>query len=155
MKLSGDARIYIFILAISLFTIVWSLFGVDYRFESKFLPVLIGSVVLLLALAGLWKELRAQRTNEAVVSTASSLDRENWRGYLIHFGWVVGFLLAIFCFGYLLAMPIFLFAYTRRLGSKFPVAIASALMVPAFIYVAFELTLDVKLYRVLLFSWLT
>lgn len=155
MKLSGDARVYLFILAISLFTIVWSLFGANYRFESKLLPVLIGSIVLVLAVAGLWNEFRARRTPEAAISTGRALDRENWRGYLIHFGWVVGFLFAIYCIGYLLAMPIFLFSYTRRLGSRFPVAIASALTVPAFIYVAFELALEVKLYRGLLFSWLS
>jgi len=154
MKLSGEARLYLVILAISLFTIVWSLFGVDYRFESKLLPVLIGGIVFLLAAAGLANELCSQKPPKAPASVGGALDRENWRGYLIHFGWVVGFLLGICCVGYLLAMPIFLFCYTKRLGSSFSVATASALAVSAFIYVSFELVLDVKLYRGLLFSLL-
>ena len=155
MKLSGDARVYLFVLAIALFTIVWSHLGVDYRFESKLLPVLIGSIVALLATVGLWNELRAQKTHNAPSSPGSAFARESWRGYLIHFGWLAGFLLAIFFIGYLLAIPIFLFSYTRRLGSRFLVAIASATTVSAFIYVAFELALDVKLYRGLLFLWLS
>ena len=155
MKLSGDARVYLFVLAIALFTIVWSLIGVDYRFESKMLPVLIGSIVVLLATVGLWNELRAQKTHDAPSSLGSVFDRESWRGYLVHFGWVAGFLLAILFIGYLMAIPIFLFSYTRRLGSTLRVAIASALTVSAFIYVAFELALDVKLYRGLLFLWLS
>ena len=155
MKLNGDARLYIFVLAISLFTIVWSLLAVDYRFESKLLPVLIGSIVFLLAAAGLWNEVRAQKTHAAASSLGSALARESWHGYLVHFGWLAGFLLAIYLVGYLLAIPIFLFSYTKRLGSGCRVAIASALTVSAFIYVAFELALDVKLYRGLLFLWLS
>ena len=64
MKLSGDARVYLFVLAIALFMVVWSLVT-DYRFESKILPVLIGGIVILLAAAGLWNEVRAQKPHEA------------------------------------------------------------------------------------------
>jgi hypothetical protein len=155
MKLTGDARTYLFILAVSVFMVVWSLFGADYRFESKLLPTLIGSVVALLAAVGLYNEVRTEKTHEA----ASGMDRvfaqESWRGYLVHFGWLAGFLLAIGFIGYLLAIPIFVFAYTKRLGSGFRVAIVSAIAVSVFIYVAFELGLDVKLYRGVLFSWLS
>lgn len=153
MKLSGDARVYIFVLAISLFMVLWSLFGSDYRFESKILPVLIGSVVALLAAAGLWNDLRARRTAHVVAEDAEIV-REPWLGYLIHFGWLTGFLLAIYLFGYLLAIPMFLFFYTRRLGSGLLAAMVSALTVTAFIYVSFEFALDVKLYRGLVFMWL-
>jgi len=155
MKLTGDARIYLFVLAICLFIMVWSLFGVDYRFESKLLPVLIGGIVFSLAAAGLWNEVRAQKTDDTDLGRGSAIARESWRGYLVHFGWVSGFLLAIYLIGYLLAIPIFLFSYTKRLGSRFHVALTSALTVSAFIYMAFELALDVKLYRGLLFSWLS
>lgn len=155
MKLSGDARVYLFVLAASLFMIVWSFVGENYRFESKLLPVLIGSIVVLLAAVGLCNEVRAQKTPKASSSVDSAFDQETWRGYLVHFGWLVGFLLAIYLIGYLLAIPIFLFSYTKRLGSSFLVAIASALIVTAFIYAAFVLALDVKLYRGLLFLWLS
>ena len=154
MKLSGDARVYLFVLAITLFMVVWSLVT-DYRFESRILPVLIGGIVILLAAAGLWNEVRAQKPHEAAPDAGGAFVRETWRGYSVHFGWLTGFLLAIYFVGYLLAIPIFVFSYTRRLGSGFLPAIASALTLSAFIYVSFELALDVKLYRGLLFSWLS
>ena len=154
MKLSGNAGVYIFLQALAIFMIGWSLFAVDYRIESKMLPVLVGGLVLLLATVGLWNEARARRANEVAESAGSGSVRETWRGYLVHFGWLAGFLLAIYLVGYLLAIPIFLFSYTRRLGSGFLAAIVSTVMVSTFIYVSFELALDVKLYRGLLFLWL-
>jgi hypothetical protein len=152
MKLSGNAGVYIFLQAIALFTIVWSLFAIDYRIESKTLPVLVGSLVLLLATVGLWNEVRARKENEAAANEGSVTIRETWRGYAVHFGWLAGFLLAIYVIGYLLAIPIFVFSYTRRLGGGFLMAVISTVAVSAFIYTAFEFALDVKLYRGLLFS---
>ena len=155
MKLTGDAGVYLFILTVSVFMIVWSLFGVDYRFESKLLPVLIGSIVALLAAMGLYNEVRTEKLHEAASGMDGVFAQESWRGYLVHFGWLAGFLLAIYFIGYLLAIPIFVFTYTKRLGSGFRVALVSAITVSVFIYVAFELGLDVKLYRGVLFSWLS
>jgi len=155
MKLSGNAGVCIFLLAMAIFMIVWSLFAFDYRIESKMLPVLVGSLVVLLATVGLWNEVRAQKTNAAAANTGGIPVRETWRGYLVHFGWLAGFLLAIYLIGYLLAIPIFVFSYTRRLGGGFLMATVSALAVTTFIYAAFEFALDVKLYRGLLFSWLS
>ena len=76
MKLSGDARVYLFVLAVSLFMIVWSFAGENYRFESKLLPVLIGSIVVLLAAVGLCNEVRAQKTPKASSSVGSAFDQE-------------------------------------------------------------------------------
>lgn len=155
MKLTGDAGVYLFILTVSVFMIVWSLFGVDYRFESKLLPVLIGSIVALLAAMGLYNEVRTEKLHESASGMDGIFAQESWRGYLVHFGWLAGFLLAIYFIGYLLAIPIFVFTYTKRLGSGFRIALVSAITVSVFIYVAFEVGLDVKLYRGLLFSWLS
>ncbi|MBI2960702.1 MAG: tripartite tricarboxylate transporter TctB family protein [Betaproteobacteria bacterium] len=154
MKLSADARIYLFVLAVALFMVAWSLVA-DYRFESKILPVLVGGIVVLLATAGLWNEVRAHKPHEAASDAGSAFARESWRGYSVHFGWLAGFLLAIYFVGYHLAIPIFVFLYTRRLGSGFLPAAVSALTVSVFIYAAFELALEVKLYRGLVFAWLS
>jgi len=155
MKLSGDASVYLSVLAIALFIVGWSLFGEDYSFDSKFLPILIGGVVVLLASAGLWNEVRVQKKNEVAANMSNTFVRESWRGYFVHFGWVAGFLLGIYLIGFLLAIPIFLFTYSRRLGSRFLPALVASLTVSVFIYGAFEFGLDVKLYRGLLFSWLS
>jgi hypothetical protein len=152
MRLNADARIYLGLLAIALFMVAWSLLAMDYRLESKMMPVVIGSLVAFLAALGLAKELRARRRPAAPSHDESDLAQETWGGYVVNVGWLLGFLLAIYLLGYLMAIPLFVVLYTKRLGSGFLAAIVSAVIVAAFIYGAFELALEVKLYRGLLFS---
>ena len=156
MKLRGSSYFFIVIMVIMLVII-----GLSLRmehFESKLLPLIIGTAVLILAVIGLGREILAGGERQITTTEGEATTREEtgegWRGYLFAGAWVVGFFLAIFLLGFLIAIPIFILAYMKLHGTRWLVAIAFAILTPLLIYGIFELALAVILYRGLLLSWL-
>lgn len=148
MKSKANLYLYLVTMAIMLFTVLYSLFGMA-EFESKLLPVMIGSVVLLLAGGGLLSEIRA-RAMQPEGAAQEPLPRS-----LVNLGWVVGFLLGIYLLGYVVAILLFVLAYMKWLGTGWHLAVAFAVLTAAFIYAGFEIGLQLQLYRGLLFGWLS
>lgn len=154
LKLGGNAIIYIILLVIALTMIVWSLFGIPY-FQSRLLPVIIGSIVILLAGIGLRNEIWAEEKPEIADEKGTGLmAQETWRGYAINLSWVASFLVGIYVVGYLIAIPLFVLFYMKRLGARWLTAVISTLITTGFIYVVFEIALELKLYRGLLLTLL-
>ena len=158
MRLKGTAYVYLVIIVIVLFMILWSLFGMKYGYQSKLMPVSIGSLVILLSAIGLWQETKAARSSGTAATEGTGqpgvMGQETWRGYLLNLGWVVGFLLGIYLLGYLIAIPLFVLLYMKRLGARWLTAIISAVVTTGLIYALFEIALELKLYRGLLGGWL-
>ena len=150
IKLGGNAYFYIGVIVVALFMIFYSLFGIQYGFQSKLLPVLIGGIAVLLAAIGLRNEIVIGHKQEVT----GLLAQETWRGYVVHLGWVVGFLLGIYFLGYLMAIPVFVLSYMKRLGTRWLTGLISALIATGFIYAVFEIALELKLYRGLFLSLL-
>ncbi len=154
MKIRGSSYFLIVIMIIMLVIIGLSL-RMEY-FESKLLPLVIGSAVFVLAAIGLGREIMAGGEREATVArgetTTREETREGWRGYLLAGAWVAGFFLAIYLLGFIIAIPVFILAYMKSHGTRWLAAIAFAILSPLVIYGVFELALRVILYRGLLFS---
>lgn len=156
MERRGNSYVYIAILAVSLFMVLWSLFMIPY-FQSKLLPMIVGSIVLLLAAIGLWGEILTEREQNSPAGGEESqglMTEETLGGYLANLSWLVGFLVGIYLVGYLLTIPIFVLSYMKRLGTGLMVATISSLITTAFIYGVFEMALELRLHRGLLFTWL-
>jgi len=66
----------------------------------------------------------------------------------------VGFFVAIYLLGFIIAIPLFILAYMKAHGTRWLAAITFAILTPTIIYGIFELALGVVLYRGLLFAWL-
>jgi hypothetical protein len=56
--------------------------------------------------------------------------------------------------GYLIAIPLFVLFYMKRLGARWLTVVISTLLTTGFIYVVFEIALELKLYRGLLLTLL-
>jgi hypothetical protein len=142
-------------MVVMLVIIGWSL-GMEY-FSSKLLPLTIGSIVFVLVAIGLWGEILAGNERKATVTDAeeSGMEKpgEEWRGYLLHGGWVAAFFMAIYLLGFMISMPLFILSYMRRLGTRWHVAITFAVLTSMFIYVIFEFAIGIDLYRGLVFTW--
>lgn len=129
-------------------------------FKSKLLPIMISSTVLVLAAIGLKQEISARDKPES--ATAADKEEESGaedtekglRSYLPVWAWLIGFALAIYLLGFLVAMPLFVLAYMKKNGIGWLMAIISAILTSVFVYGVFELALSVELYRGLLFTWL-
>ena len=156
MKLSGNSKFFIIIIAITLITMVKSLTLED--FQAKFLPILLSSLIFILASIGLWRDVSARGKQPAEAIDSEVDPRENlmveWRKYLIHSAWVLGLALGIFFLGFLITIPVFILLYMRSLGTKWHVALLVSILTPALFYILFEFVLHVELYRGLVFKWL-
>ncbi len=142
IKMQGSSWFLVVIIAVMLAVIVLSL-RMEYL-ESKLLPLIISGAVLVLAAIRLGKEIFKG------VPDGSEETGEGWRGYLISGAWAVGFFLAIYLLGFIIAIPLFILSYMKSHGTRWLVAIIWTILLPAFIYGLFELTLKVTLYRGLL-----
>ena len=155
MKIKGSSYFFMVIMVIMLVVIGLSL-RMEY-FESKLLPLVIGSAVFVLSAIGLWREILAGNQQETTVTggdtTRAEEAEESWRGYLFAGAWVVGFFLGIYLVGFIIAIPVFVLSYMKSHGTRWLVAIVFAALTTVLIYGVFEFALGVDLYRGLLFTY--
>ncbi|MFH0914766.1 MAG: tripartite tricarboxylate transporter TctB family protein [Chloroflexota bacterium] len=155
MTIKGTPTMYIGILALMLIIIVSSIMMKS--FESKVLPLIFGGIVFFLAAVGLWQEMapgKAKPTAGEGKKDEKETGREGWLGYLIHGAWVGGFILVIYLLGYLVAIPLFLLTYMKRLGTRWLTALIFAVVTTLLIWGVFEIALGLELYRGLILEWL-
>ncbi len=156
MKIRGSSWVLIVIMVVMLVVIISSL-RMEY-FESKLLPIIIGSVVFVLAAIALWRELLAGGKSRATVTGGETTREEEtgvgWLRYLLAGAWVVGFFLAIYLLGFIIAIPLFILSYMKSHGTGWLTTIIFTILTPVLIYGIFELALKVDLYPGLLFTWL-
>ena len=157
MKSKGNAYFLIIIMVIMLAIIIQALRMEFYT--SKLLPLILGTTVFILAAIGLAQEFMAERKPEAPPDTAAPVDvvdkvEPGLRQHLPIASWIFGLALAIYLFGFIITIPVFIIAYMKSQGVRWLITILSAVLMTAFIYGGFAVLLRVELYRGLLFSWL-
>ncbi len=149
MRITGNTYFYIIIMAIMLVFIISSL-RLEY-FMSKLLPLLVGSIVFLLAAIGLVQEMLAGEKPKAAVTDDETPGEQKaearLREYLPMGAWLGGMSLAIYLVGFVITIPLFVFAYMKSHGIGWLAAIIYATLITVVIYGTFELALGVTLYR--------
>ncbi len=151
MKLRGSSYFLILIMVIMLVAIIAAL-RMEY-FASKLLPVLVGSLVFILATIELGRELLTRHGSTAIVTDMGAETKAPPRKYVLTGGWIVGFFLAIYLLGFLVAIPLFVLFYSKSHGTRWLVAIILAILMTA-VASAFQFFLMVDLYQGLLLTWL-
>lgn len=151
-RLSASAYSYIAVIVIAL-VIVASGLSMPY-FASKLLPIVLGTSILFLAAAGLWRDIRLQaRTATTVTEAGKAREQEaSGRRYWLAVAWVAGFLLAIYLLGFLVSMPLYIFSYMKVHRIRWTTAIASAVITTVIMYFGFQYLLNIELYPGLLFN---
>lgn len=155
MKLKSESYVYIALMIIMLLTIIQTLMMTSFVTES--LPLIVSSIGFVLASAGLWRGVVAQKKGQVVKRRTEGEEERrtgSWKGYLAHSGWVVGYVAGIYFLGFLVATFIFTLTYMKHLGSRWTTTIVSAILAPVFIWAAFELGLKVTMWRGVVFGWL-
>ncbi|MBI4320881.1 MAG: tripartite tricarboxylate transporter TctB family protein [Chloroflexi bacterium] len=156
MELSG--RVYLAI-AIAIAMLAMTIVSLrEASLEAKLLPVVIGTVVFLLAIVELSSALMHRRKSGASVPedelTEGSIARVSLRAYLVSYAWVIGFVLGIYLLGFVIAIPLMIVAYMRRHGATWVAGVATAILTVALLYSVFDLALRIGLYRGLVLDWL-
>lgn len=128
------------------------------QFASKLLPIIISGVVFILAAIGLRREI-FQQDKPGV----NGMDEETVKGekvtgelrsYLVSWAWVIGFVLAIYLLGFIIAIPLLIISYMKSHGTSWLTAGFFAVVTTALIYSLFALALRIELYRGILVEWL-
>ncbi len=156
-KLSGSSYSLILVMVVML-----ALIGLSLRLEyfaSKLLPLLMGSTVLLLAVIALAREIKAGHSLEeaTVAAGKTGVGEKDSAEVGIYSGiaaWIIGFFLSIYVLGFMIATLLFVGAYMKRHGSKWPETVITAVIFTGIIYAVFDLAFKAELYKGQLLMWL-
>lgn len=153
---SGSTFALIALMAIMVAVIILSIELKDLK--SSFLPLLFSITIFILAAVRLRKELLLEGKVETTGSDDDTIMdigiRGDWRVLSIAGAWVFSFVLASYLLGFIPAMLLVTFFYTRTHGVGWLTSILMTILIPAIIWVIFELALKVILYRGLIFTLL-
>ncbi|OGA12966.1 MAG: hypothetical protein A3G25_02075 [Betaproteobacteria bacterium RIFCSPLOWO2_12_FULL_63_13] len=151
MKMRPSTYLVITTLVVTAVVIAYSL---TYPYlESKLLPVLVGSILFILTGIQLIKELRLPED-----TSAPMMERAPEYGLIEcapSAAWIVGLCLAIYLFGFMASIPVFVIAYIKSHGRGWSMAIGVAASLTAFIYVVFIELLQVDLHPGLFMDFLS
>jgi Tripartite tricarboxylate transporter TctB family len=78
--------------------------------------------------------------------------KEHWRSGLSAGVWIVSFFFAIWLFGFIISIPIFVISYMKSHGARWRAAILYGCVTLIVVYGIFDWALEIKLYRGLLLS---
>lgn len=121
-------------------------------YQTALLPVLGGSLVLILAGIQAVKEILGNRVTKVQEKAPDPPPREEEIQYVkkvdlgIFAAWFLGFCLAVYLLGHLLAVLLFMLSYVKWRGKSWGVAIVAAVCITACIYILFPLAFKVELY---------
>ncbi|SON57764.1 Tripartite tricarboxylate transporter TctB family protein [Hartmannibacter diazotrophicus] len=146
----------VILLAIGCAVFFWSM---DYGPISSRFPMITSGLLVILAFADLWSRSRLPGHVAVRIIGGAGFDNREMpqlpplRRELLLIGWVLAAFAAMALFGALLALPLYCLAFVRFwAGRGWRQAIATALVVALFQFLVFELLLDYRLYRGLLFA---
>lgn len=153
MRLNGGFWLAVFFVALGMFGIIHSLtFG---HWESMVLPLAMSSLIVVMGAVEAGRELHRQKKQQAGVGIQPQIEKDT-RGEMRRLGlvftWTAGFALGIYLLGFYIAVPIFVFSYSKWRGRSWLAAGIIAIGIIAFIYGVFGLVLNATLFRGLLFG---
>ena len=149
-KVRGDAYHY---LAIMVITAGFIGAALGMPFLAKVVPLAVAGITFSLAAVGMAREIWGKARPEADVAVLGVEETTgSLRQYLVIGALGVGFLLAVYLLGLLIASALFTLSAMKLLGIKWWVAILFTIVTPAIIYGLIELALRIELYRGLLFT---
>jgi len=104
-----------------------------------------------LAVIDLTREVKAEHRSKAAADEDKvGIDDETGiktGKYIRYIIWLVGFSLAIYLVGFVIATPVFVVAYMKRHGASWFAGITTAVIYTIIIYVVFNFTLKADLYK--------
>lgn len=130
-------------------------FSVSYHFsyvQAKMAPMTISGLFIILSAIQLCRESRAAIRDKrgSDPQAIPSKRPEIFRPYLIQSLWMIGFAVAIFLLGFLVAIPLFVILYMRAHGANWPISFLISAATLVVMYVLFSAVLEVTLYPGLL-----
>jgi len=148
----GAFSFHIFLLLISILGI-WQSITFKY-FDAMLLPLLSFITIFVMSIF----ELALKHRRKAKPPTTK--DREQLKikakselsKLIVLFGWVGGFIIAIYLIGFKISMFLFILSYLKVQGRNWVITLIYAIIVTGLTYCLFELVMKLKLYNGIIFS---
>lgn len=136
------------VVAVAMIAVVTIASGYPYL-QAKLSVIFSGGLVLVLALVQLVRELclAKQQADEPKAEHEVQKHSASPALYGIESAWMVGFALTIYLLGFLIAIPLYICAYMKSHGARWPASIMTGVFMAAFCYIIFVLVLEMKLYQ--------
>lgn len=118
-------------------------------YESALLPVLVGSLVFILAGLQVLREILGKEVTKAEGKPKFEGEEIVYAkrvGLGTFAAWFFGFCMAIYLLGHLIATFLFSLSYVKWRGKNWVIAITTAACITAFIYIIFPLAFKAGLY---------
>jgi hypothetical protein len=167
MKTSRKESVWV-TLFLLLFCLVFVLVSFTYKLKERFIPLSVGIAGLILAalllLGRRFPKLISkfdfsmvdnflQKDPKTARTKALNDEQHTNRKLMEIYAWTIGFLILIYLFGFLIAIPVFMLAFLRINGHiPWSKTIAVSAVTWALIYALFEMMLKAELFRGLLFD---
>ena len=136
-----------FVLAVAMIAVITIASGYPYL-QAKLSLIFSGGLVLVLALVQLVRELSLAKQKAAEPHAEPKARKHNasLAFYAIEAAWMAGFGLTIYLFGFIIAIPLYICAYMKLHGARWPVSIMTGGGMAVFCYIIFVLVLEMRLY---------
>ncbi len=149
--MSIDGRTSMSLVMLAIFAAMVAV-ATTYPEETRLLPLVIGIPGIVLCLVQVMIDaMAAQRARpDTSLSPSPTAIRE-----VVLLGWFLGFLLAMLCFGFLVAAPVMIFAFLY-FDQREPLRLAAIMSAAGFavLYLVFETLLELILFPGLVTEWL-
>ena len=119
------------------------------HWESALFPVIISSITFVLTAIELGRELRGRELKAAPEGDDAVANPFAAFGQIL--GWILGFALAIYLFGFSIAIPVFLIAYLKSRQRSWTITLGLTIITTLFVWIVFELLLKADLWKGLVF----
>ncbi len=118
----------------------------DWSIRASIIILVLGGIGLALAVAQLvsdFKNLRSRKSAAALTMEAPALEVSSRWGNFEIWAWILGFYGFIHIVGFPLAVPLFVFSYTKVYGGGWILSAALAVMSWGFVFLLFDTLLHV------------
>lgn len=152
MKIKSGSVFLIFILLLMLF-VIWQSIGFGHK-EATLTPLILSSLIFILGLVQLAKELRSEKAKEEInddeevsLTVVSRAKGSEIVRFAIALSWIGGFAFAIYLIGFFPAILLFAFFYLKFRGHTWPSCTIFALCFTGLIYLVFDVGFKSQLYK--------
>jgi len=144
----------LFSAAILAFLVVIDIYSLEYPFEARLFPWVIGIPATILMAVVVLKETFRKRpaAREDALGPQSERKPESLRAHAEIIAWMAGFLVMIYLAGFLAGIPLFVFFYLKTNGMSWIRSLALAVGFFIIIYGVFSLGMKMRLFPGLIYT---
>jgi hypothetical protein len=151
MKIRPTGTAY-FLMAIFILLLVFLMVSLTYdQYKTKFMPVLVSAMTLVLTVVALIQEFReTAKTGGIEKQEAGEMQKKTdapLSGYLKAFGWFFLLIVSVYVFGFFIAIPLWMFFYLWKHGHRWWSAMLQGAGTILIAYLVFVVLLQIDFYQ--------